>query len=181
MFAAFAVLRQLHELLWYLTEALALTPPAALRAELDRARAEIERLAAGSRDELPALDVAAHRDRVNAGCWPGPATLARGRGGRPGPTTGAPTCSGRTCAGADLRGANLRGACLIGADLRGADLALADLTGADLRGADLRGADLRRACSCTQSQLDAARGDARTGLPPVLLRPEHWPAAGDLI
>ena len=74
----------------------------------------------------------------------------------------------------DLRGADLRGAYLIGADLRDADLALADLTGADLRGADLAGADLGEALFLVQSQLDAARGDRRTGLPPNLERPAHW-------
>jgi uncharacterized protein YjbI with pentapeptide repeats len=76
---------------------------------------------------------------------------------------------------ADLRGASLRGARLIGADLRRADLGLADLTGADLRGADLRGADLTGALFLTQSQLDAARGDASTRLPPSLAHPESWP------
>jgi uncharacterized protein YjbI with pentapeptide repeats len=68
----------------------------------------------------------------------------------------------------------LRGAYLIGADLRGADLRVADLIGADLRGADLRGADLRDSLYLTQSQLDAARGDTGTKLPPSLARPAHW-------
>jgi len=55
------------------------------------------------------------------------------------------------------------------------DLTLADLTGADLRGADLRGADLTQGLFVTQAQLDAAEGDTRTGLPPSLARPAHWP------
>ncbi|MBQ1015882.1 pentapeptide repeat-containing protein, partial [Micromonospora sp. M51] len=52
----------------------------------------------------------------------------------------------------------------------------ADVTGADLRGADLRGADLRRTLFLHQTQLDAARGDTRTGLPQTLTRPAHWTA-----
>jgi uncharacterized protein YjbI with pentapeptide repeats len=51
---------------------------------------------------------------------------------------------------------------------------MADLTGADLRGADLRGADLSDSIFVTQSQLDAAKGDLDTMLPPSLTRPTHW-------
>ena len=79
---------------------------------------------------------------------------------------------------ADLSGANLRGALLIGADLSHADLRLADLTGADLRAADLRGASLAETLFLTQPQLDAARGDAGTTVPPSLIRPAHWSSPG---
>ncbi len=64
---------------------------------------------------------------------------------------------------------------LIGADLHSARLRRADLTGADLRDADLSGADLAESLFVTQAQLDAARGDAATRLPPSLRRPAHWP------
>ncbi|HMH93279.1 MAG TPA: pentapeptide repeat-containing protein [Streptosporangiaceae bacterium] len=117
MFAAFAVVRQLHELL--------------LQAS------ELARRPAGA--DLRGADLA-----------------------------------GKDLRGTDLRAASLRGALLIGADLRGADLSRADLTGADLRGAGLGGADLAGAIFLTQAQLDAARGDARTGVPAALARPAHW-------
>jgi uncharacterized protein YjbI with pentapeptide repeats len=68
----------------------------------------------------------------------------------------------------------LRGARLIGARLAGADLRQADLIGADLRGGDLTGADLTGALFLTQSQLEAAIGDAVTAIPADLLRPRHW-------
>ncbi|NUT37248.1 MAG: pentapeptide repeat-containing protein, partial [Hamadaea sp.] len=55
------------------------------------------------------------------------------------------------------------------ADLRGADL-----IGADMRGARLGGAVLTGALFLTQSQLDAARGDATTRLPEWARRPAHW-------
>jgi hypothetical protein len=42
--------------------------------------------------------------------------------------------------------------------------------------ANLGAADLSRSLFVTQFQVNAARGDARTRLPPVLRRPEHWPA-----
>ncbi|MEH0934121.1 pentapeptide repeat-containing protein [Micromonospora psammae] len=171
MFAAFTVARPLHELLWYLTEAVALTPPGALRDELGAAVAETRRLVGAGPDELRAVDVDGYRNRVNP--------LLSRAGDRARAGTGGVDRRGAMLLGADLRaarlvGANLRGACLVGADLRGVDLRLADVTGADLRGADLRGADLSGTLFLHQSQLDAARGDQRTGLPTALRRPGHW-------
>ncbi|MGV9213018.1 pentapeptide repeat-containing protein [Micromonospora sp. RB23] len=172
MAEAFRVLRPLHELLWYLTGALSLTPSAGLRAELDRARAEIVGLTEGDPSRLRAVDVDAQRARVNP-LLSRASDAARAPGGVD--RRGAHLL-GVDLRRTDLRRANLRGALLIGADLRGVDLALADVTGADLRGADLRGADLRTTLFLHQAQLDAARGDVRTGLPATLTRPAHWTA-----
>ncbi|MEU9507881.1 pentapeptide repeat-containing protein [Micromonospora sp. NPDC048170] len=173
MFDTFAVMRPLHELLWYLTEALALRPPQPLRDELSVALAETERLARGAPQALLALDVDAYRGRVNP-LLSRAGDAARARGGRPGVDRRGAHLFGVDLRRADLRRANLRGALLIGADLRGVDLGLADLTGADLRGADLRGADLSASLFLHQSQLDAARGDRHTDLPPGRTRPGHW-------
>ncbi|MGC4808847.1 pentapeptide repeat-containing protein [Micromonospora sp. DT233] len=171
MFEAFAVMRPLHELLWYLTEAIALTPPGPLREELVAALARTRRLTAGDPAQLLDLDVGAHRDRVNP-LLSRAGDLARGE--RAGADHRGAALIGVDLRRADLRGANLRGAVLLGADLRDTDLTLADVTGADLRGADLRGADLRRALFLHGSQVDAARGDHRTALPAALARPTHW-------
>ncbi|MGC5051785.1 pentapeptide repeat-containing protein [Micromonospora sp. DT48] len=172
MFDVFAVMRPLHELLWYLTESLRLRPPADLRAELTAALVETERLAGESPETLLALDVDAHRATVNA-LLSRTADLARARGGAGADLRGA-ALVGRDLRRTILRGANLRGATLIGADLRGVDLTRADLTGADLRGADVRGADLSDALLLHQSQVDAARGDSRTRLPRRITSPAHW-------
>ena len=51
---------------------------------------------------------------------------------------------------------------------------MADLIGADFADADLRGANLTESLFLTQSQLDAAKGDNDTKLPPPLTRPTHW-------
>jgi uncharacterized protein YjbI with pentapeptide repeats len=173
MFEVFPVVRQLHELLWYLTEALTLTPARPLHAELGRARDETERLAGLGPDALLELDVAAHRQEVN-GLLVRASELVRAGAARRGKEHRGADLIGAKLRGADLRGANLRGAYLIGADLRRADLRTADLIGADLRSADLSGADLRESIFLVQAQLDAARGDAQTVLPPSLTRPAHW-------
>jgi uncharacterized protein YjbI with pentapeptide repeats len=172
-FAAFAVMRQLHELLWYLTEARTLRATRDLHGELDAAIDGIERLTRGSADALGKLDVTTHRGGASALLLRA-SEIARARApGRAIDHRGA-DLAGADLRGADLRGASLRGACLIGSDLGGADLRLADVIGADLRGADLRGADLRGSLFLIPSQLESARGDARTKLPATRARPAHW-------
>jgi uncharacterized protein YjbI with pentapeptide repeats len=178
MFEVFTVMRQLHELLWYLTEAMTLRAAVPLRDDLRVALAETEALTNGIPEDLARLDVAAHRRDVNAVLLRASELVraeAAGKGYERIDRSGADLI-GRDLRGADLRAANLRGAMLVGADLRGAELELADLTGADLRGANLSGADLARSLFLTQSQIDRALGDHGTRLPASLARPTHWPA-----
>jgi hypothetical protein len=170
MLAALPVVEALHELRWYLTDALGRAEAASVHPELRRALAATVRLAGGGPDELAAVDVAAQRRAVDA-LLRRVSAFVRGTRGRD--LAGA-DLAGRRFRGARLGAANLRGALLIGADLRGADLRAANLIGADLRAADLRGADLRGALFLTRARLQAARGDAATRLPSWLPRPAHW-------
>jgi uncharacterized protein YjbI with pentapeptide repeats len=164
MFAALPILRQLHELLWFLTEVL----------EYDEAaRAAIARIEDVSRTpDLTTVDVNAERAVVNELLLRTSQRL-RGKQSKKKERRGADLVGARL-RGADFAKANLRGAYLIGADLRGADLRDADLLGADLRAADLRGADLTGCLFLTQPQLEAAVGDPTTRIPPALDRPVAW-------
>ncbi|MFF3749147.1 pentapeptide repeat-containing protein [Streptomyces sp. NPDC002018] len=173
MFAVLPVMRQLHELLWYLREALTLEPARPLHGELREALDATERLTLADADALLELDVAARRGAVNPLLLRTSELVRAGIRGRKKNRRGADLLGARL-RGADLRGADLRGACLIAADLRDADLRLADLIGADLRDTDLRGADLTGAVFLVQGQVNAARGDAATRLPTALTRPAHW-------
>ena len=178
MFEVFPVMRDLHELLWYLTEALALTgggpQGGQLRAELSAALARTESLTNAGPVALLDVDVARHRGEINTLLLRASDQARAGVRGRKKDHRGA-DLTGARLKGADLAGASLRGARLIGADLRGARLRSADLTGADLRDTDLRGADLAGSIFLRQSQLDAAKGDGATRIPPWLTRPAHWP------
>ncbi|WP_210506033.1 pentapeptide repeat-containing protein [Naasia sp. SYSU D00057] len=177
MFAVFPVIRSLHELLWHLTEALALPAARLLVPELTAVRDRVKLLTAASPDDILAADLPALRREV--GDLLGRASgLARaghrppgGRGRRVGPGA---DLLGAVLTGRDLRGADLRGALLVAADLRDADLRDADLLGADLRDADVRGADLSTAIFLTRPQLESASGDRRTRVPDHLGRPAHW-------
>lgn len=171
MFAALPAMRVLHELMWYLTESLAVTSAGPGRDVLQATLDETERLSMLGPEAFAQLDVEAHRREV-AGLLR--EVSERVRAPCSGPDRSGADLVGAHLAGADLRGAVLRGACLVGADLRRADLRFADLIGADLRGADLGGADLTGALFVTRPQVAAARGDVRTVLPAGLERPDHW-------
>ncbi|ADB30807.1 pentapeptide repeat protein [Kribbella flavida DSM 17836] len=169
MFAALPIMRQLHELLWYLTDAEQRPETAPIRAELRQSLRHVEGLTL-----QPVLDVdlAKERSSVNE-LLVRTSELVRGKQSKKKERRGADLVGARL-GKADLSRANLRGAYLIAADLAGADLRLADLIGADLRDCDLRGADLTGALFVTQSQVNAAQGDSSTRIPASLLRPTHW-------
>ncbi|WP_414939045.1 pentapeptide repeat-containing protein [Amycolatopsis sp. cmx-11-51] len=173
MFAVFPVMRDLQELLYYLTEAAALPTSATIRDDLAALIDQTEAMTLQPPGVLRELDVHAHRGAVN-GLLLRASELARADvPGKKKDRRGADLI-GAKLKGSNLRGALLRGAYLIGADLRGADLRQADVIGVDLRDADLRGADFREALFLIQSQLDAAKGDTTTKLPESLSHPAHW-------
>jgi hypothetical protein len=176
MFAVFAAMRQLHELLWYLSQALASPQARPLHGELQLALTATEGLTRSPAEVLVKLNVQAHRSEVNDLLRRASELMRASIPGRKRNHAGADLMGARL-KGAHLAGASLRGARLIGADLRRADLRAADLTGADLRDADLSGTDLTSSLFLTQSQLDAAKGNPRTKLPQQLARPAHWPTS----
>ncbi|RZS91774.1 pentapeptide repeat protein [Motilibacter rhizosphaerae] len=164
--AAFEEARGLHELLWYVADALARPLPVELRVGLATTYAALDAAVDAGEPAgpwFPRVDPLLRRasDAVRT-AWPAARQLRRA------------DLAGADLRGADLRGADLRGALLLGADLTGARLADADLVGADLRGARLAGADLRGALFLTPVQVAAAVGDARTLLPEHLARPGRW-------
>jgi uncharacterized protein YjbI with pentapeptide repeats len=181
MFEVFLIMRQLHELLWYLTEAMTLQPAHPIHSAIGSMIEETERLTHLTPSALRELDVAAHRAAVNA------LLLKTSELVRADARCGQKCKSGRWKTyrrGAqlmaadlrkiDLRGANLRGACLIAADLRETDLSGTDFIGADFRDADIRGTDLTGSIFLTQAQINTAKGDACTKLPSSLIQPKYW-------
>ncbi|MDM7889204.1 pentapeptide repeat-containing protein [Curtobacterium sp. RHCJP20] len=177
MSAAFAVVRVLHELAWYLTEvadrswdpdtaehAAAMAADCIARSGSDPATLAALDLSALRGTVLPLLD--AVRDEARARF----AAADEDVDERPLPED----LAGRDLRRAVRRGSSLRNAVLIGSDLRGTDLSGVELLGADLRGARLAGADLSGALLLTQSQVNAADGDERTLLPTWLEVPSHW-------
>ncbi|RAM36404.1 pentapeptide repeat-containing protein [Arthrobacter globiformis] len=178
MFAAFKIMRQLHEMLWYLAEA----EERAFDPETGTAVQEL-RLAIGSAAKGPlpgllALDSGTLHQRVRQ-VLVEVSEEVRAAYFAAGDELDERLQPAADLAGVNLRtlrlcGADLRGACLIAADLRGTDLTAVDLLGADLRDARLEGADLSRALYLTQPQLNSARGNSETRLPGGFEIPANW-------
>lgn len=183
MFAVFTVMRQLHELLWYVEQALDLVPTESLRDELELSRLSTEAVTRRTPVEILDVDLAMHHATVDV-LLSRTSELVRadtvanraaaGRKKLPRKVRPGVDLIGAGLRGEDLSGANLRGAYLIAADLRDSDLSSTDLIGADLRDADLRGANLASSLFLTQSQVNSAKGDRATRLPETIDRPSHW-------
>lgn len=180
MYNVFPIMHQLHEMLWYLTEALTLEATRPIHKDISFLLDETEQLTHCIPDSLLGLDVYAHRAKVNDLLLQVSELVWKGLCSQPGFKNKKridyrrADLMGANLKGKDLRGANFRGAFLIAADLRDANLKAADLIGCDLRDADLRGADLGESIFLTQAQINSAKGNSHTKLPHMLSRPPHW-------
>jgi uncharacterized protein YjbI with pentapeptide repeats len=175
MYDVFPIVQQLHEMLSYLTEALALEATRSIHQELRLALDATEQLSNLDAKALLEIHIPLHRTKVNELLlqtselvW----RASRPKGKRLNHRRA--NFIGAKLKKANLSGADLRGACLIAANLQDADLRSADFIGADLRDANLRGANLTGSIFLTQVQINAAKGDMRTVLPDSLIQPTHW-------
>jgi hypothetical protein len=166
MFAVFAVVQRLHEMLVLLDQAAALEP----ERDLSALRAEVSGHTLGRPEEL--LDV--ELDRLATVVGEVLRSVSRAVRDPDGERLSGADLAGHDLRAAGLADADLRGALLLAADLRDAVLARTDLLGADLRDADLSGADLSTSLFLTQPQLNSARGNPGTRLPDGLKRPAAW-------
>ena len=162
MYDDFLVMRQLHEMMWYLTDASTFMLPKVLKEKVLKLREET----------IFGVNIEAHRVKVNACLKEVQAVVSQ-------QVVSNSVVSGFDFIGKNLmkkslRGANFAGSLLIAANLRNADLAGANFIGADLRDADLRGADLSECLFLTQLQVNSAKGNQATNLPKFIERPSYW-------
>lgn len=171
MFTVFPLIQQLHEMLWYLEQALSLKETHSFHSSLQDMYYETLRLTEKAPEEILELDIGAHRSKVIQLLLK---TSEVYRKNHPKKRNKRVDYVGANLKGADLRGFSFRGTLMIAADLSHADLKKADFIGADLRDADLSNANLTGALFLTQSQLNSAKGNAYTKIPDYLKSPDHW-------
>lgn len=179
MFEVFGSVRRLHEMAYYLTDAIRSSSSRGLTTRLTAMLEQTERLATGTAHDVLGVDVDEHRLAVAPLLREASATVRAGhQAGADTRSVGGDDLAGRLLPSRDLRAADLRGTLLIGADLSRSDLRHADLLGADLRGCRVGGADLAGALFLTQMQVNSMVGDESTRLSPWLSRPSHWHGVG---
>lgn len=174
MFDVFIVVQQLHEMLWYLQQALTLKEAQSLQEYLKKIYEETVELTVKEPGEILKIDLVAHRSKVSALLIES-SKLYRSHNN----IKGKKLIEKVDYLGANLKGLNLqsedfRGKLLMASDLSHSDLRRSDFIGADLRDADLSGADLTEVLFLTQSQVNSAMGDEHTKIPSYLERPAHW-------
>ena len=170
IFEVFLIMVQLHQMQWYLVQAIPLAGDQPLISELEALLLENEEMAARSPGEILKLDVESYRKKVNKALRTVCGLTGAGSSGKEG---------SRDYIGRDFRRSNLDGkdfsmSLLIAANLAGCSLGGTNFLGADLRDADIRNADLSKSLFLTQMQINSAIGDSRTMLPPYIHRPEGW-------
>ena len=181
MFEVFLIMRQLHEMCWYLCEALSFKLPLSVHKEIGESLRITESMTKYSPIALMELNLSAHRVKVSA-LLKNASNLVRRDISRANRITyhannGRKSTAdyfGKDLRKKDLRGANLRGTCLIAANLQGTDLCGTDFLGADFRDTNLKGADLAKSIFLSQPQINVAKGDSKTKLPFSLVHPQHW-------
>ncbi|SDQ93568.1 pentapeptide repeat-containing protein [Virgibacillus salinus] len=176
MFAVFPIVQQLHEMLWYLKQALGLKETQSFQPSLQKIYEETVDLTIKTPKEILEIDIVAHRSNVNA-LLIETSKLYRAdliNKSKKKREKKDLDYLGANLKGLDLQGADFRGKLMIAANLSHSDLRKADFIGADLRDAELSGANLKEALFLTQSQINSAKGDNHTQIPDYLEKPSHW-------
>ncbi|CAI9391720.1 pentapeptide repeat-containing protein [Niallia sp. Sow4_A1] len=175
MFRVFPIVQQLHEMLFYLRQALTLEETSSFHNKLQRIYEAIVELTERTPKEILILDLISHRNKVNelliaSSIKYRENSTNKGKKGRKKKSN----YIGANLKGLNLQGEDFRGKLMIAANLSNCDLRRADFIGADLRDANLKGANLGGALFLTQSQINSANGDADTKIPNYLEKPSHW-------
>lgn len=181
IFEAFLIMRQLHEILWYLTQAFFLQKDSNLKSQIDALIEDTYKLTLLRFDSLSSIDLNSHRDKVNVLLkLTSESVCNKIKQPKKSPSKKNSFNLSRSDYFAadlrkkDLKGFDFSGACLIAANLKGVDLSQANFIGADLRDTDISGADLTNSIYLTQSQINTAKGDSSTKIPKSLIRPPYW-------
>lgn len=184
MFNVFLIMKQLHEICWYLYEALSYDLPLSLMKEAQQLLSETEKVTQASPHDILAFNLFVHHTQVSAllkeisqHVRDHMRQMLANHASKTAKTLN--TKPKKDFIGADLRKhelrcADLRRCLLIAVNLEGVDLSGVDLLGADLRDTNLRGANLSQSIFLTQSQINVAKGNSHTKLPASLSRPSHW-------
>lgn len=173
MFKVFLIICQLHQMLWFLLEASTIIPAEGLAKEIDELIAENMDMTQQSPEDILTLDTAEYRMRVNQ--------ILRRTGALVGGSIHKSTAGrkvmdyvGKNFKKAVLDGKDFSIALLIAANLEGCSLYGANFLGADLRDTNIRNTDLRDSIFLAQGQINAAKGNDGTKLPPGLVYPSTW-------
>jgi uncharacterized protein YjbI with pentapeptide repeats len=173
MFKVFLIMRQLHEMLWYLSMVYNLEEEETLRSMSNTIIQETIEITLLKPEALLKFNLDIHREKVNEVLRKASNQIRSKFIGKDDKKL-SKNYIGKNLKNVNLRGADLSGALLIAADLSNNDLSGVNLIGADMRDTNIKGANLSNCIFITQQQVNSANGDANTKLPGSLSIPEFW-------
>lgn len=173
IFQSFLTVMHLHQTLWYLAEASVLRIGESLKEQIRLLKNEGKDLTEQPLQILLSTEAEPFREKANSLLKRLSTEIASRFG-----TEFKPDVF-KDYMGSDLRGKKLQGkdfsmALMIASNLERADLQGANFLGADMRDANIRNTDLSQSLFLTQIQINAAKGNEGTILPPYLKRPSAW-------
>lgn len=149
IFRVFLAVYQLHQMAWFLVEALNLSEEQEQRAEIKELVLLNQKMTSLPPEEILGLEIETYKARVN------------------------PVLK-QMVANASHHGTDYSMKTMIGANLRSLNLIRGIFLGTDLRGANVKDIDLSSCIFLTQMQINSAAGNSGTKLPASLSRPAHW-------
>jgi uncharacterized protein YjbI with pentapeptide repeats len=170
IFKVFLAMVELHLLLWYLIEAWSVVSDDRCLSDIEALVEENKQMTARSPAEILEIGVEEHRRNVNRLLKKVSKMMALGHSD----SKRSRDFLGKDFAGANLDGRDLSMSLLIAANLEGCNLRGANFLGADLRDARVADTDLTECIFLTQMQVNSAKGNTDTKLPPHLSRPVTW-------
>lgn len=176
IFDSFLAVMQIHQVLWYLTAASTLHLQKPIKDQISMLIKQGNQLA-GQPGLTPANgEIAAFRETSNGLLKKICAGLTDRYSAHGASRSRQKNHMGKNYRQKNLTRMDFSMGLLIAADLEQADLTGANFLGADMRDANIRNTDLSQSLFLTQIQVNGAKGNQHTILPPYLSKPASWQA-----
>ena len=167
IFQVFLIMFQLHQIQWYLLEALSLNIGEQLKGEIEALINENENMTGKSPEDILKLDIGEYQLHVNQVLKQVNCKVAT-------KTIGGKNFPGKNFRKARLDNMDFSMALMIADDLEGCSLNGTSFLGADIRDDNIRNTDLSHSIFLTQMQINSAKGNIHTRLPENLTMPATW-------
>lgn len=170
IFNVYLYVLQLHQMLWYLTDAFSATLEIQVKKDIEALILENEQMTSQPPAAILAQDLDTYRTKVN--------TLLKQVIKHMSANSASGGASkkffGKNFKKTDLEKTDFSMSLMIAANLKGCHLRGSNFLGADLRDAVIEDTDLSECLFLTQMQINSAKGNANTKLPAGLCHPVSW-------
>lgn len=177
MFESFQVIRQLHEMIQYVAEAIQRIETITIHDRLTETLLKLIDTTNRSSEELTELNLDVLHNEVDILLMEASKLVLGDENKLPKNIRKlgrSMDLIGKDLRQVELRNTNLRSSLMIASTFQGVDFGSSNFLGADIRDALIQDADLSRCLFLTQAQVNSAKGNSGTKLPKTCTQPKHW-------